>query len=119
MDPSIIYSDFVVDSSIYFSLMNVFVLPTYREGFPTVSLEASSMNLPVVISKATGCTESIINNQTGRFIANDPKDIADKVLYYLNNENVAKLHGRQGRKFVQENFEQTKIWDLIAEKLSI
>src|SRR5690606_33705909 len=41
-DSNIIFTDYVPDASIYFSIMNVFVLATYREGFPTVSLEASS-----------------------------------------------------------------------------
>lgn len=118
-DSSIIFTDFVIDASSYFSLMNVFVLPTYREGFPTVSLEASSMNLPVLITKATGCTEAILENETGLFITHNPIDIANKILYYLQNDAKALEHGSQGRLFVQENFEQTKIWDLIAEKLKV
>ena len=118
-DSSIIFTDFVIDTSPYFLLMDVFVLPTYREGFPTVSLEASSMNLPLLITKATGCAESILENQTGLFISNEPKDIADKILFYFENDKIAQKHGEQGRLFVQENFEQTKIWDLIAEKLKI
>jgi glycosyltransferase involved in cell wall biosynthesis len=99
--------------------MDLFVLPTYREGFPTVSLEASSMNLPVIITKATGCTESILENKTGLFITNEPKVIAEKIQYYLINDQIAKQHGIQGRFFVQQNFEQTKIWDLISEKLKL
>ena len=77
------------------------------------------MNLPVVITKATGCTESILENQTGLFITNEPKDIADKIWCYLENGAIAHAHGKQGRLFVQENFEQTKIWDLIVEKLKV
>ncbi|MGM8362792.1 glycosyltransferase family 4 protein [Flavobacterium sp. ARAG 55.4] len=119
LDSSIIFTDFVQDASNYFLLMDIFVLPTYREGFPTVSLEASSMKLPVIITKATGCYESIKENKTGLFISNQPQDIADKILYYLENEDVAQKHGIEGRAFVQQNFEQTKIWDLIAEKLNI
>jgi glycosyltransferase involved in cell wall biosynthesis len=118
-DSSILFTDFIKDASPYFSLMDVFVLPTYREGFPTVSLEASSMSLPVVITKATGCKESIIGNKTGLFISNEPKDISDKILFYLENSKIAQQHGEQGRSFVQENFEQTLIWDLIAEKLKV
>ena len=119
VDPSILFVGFVLDASYYFALMDIFILPTYREGFPTVSLEASSMNLPVVITKATGCTESILANQTGLFISNEPQDIADKILFYLENDDIAMLNGKKGRLFVQENFEQTKIWDLIAENLNI
>lgn len=118
-DSSIIFTDFVIDASPYFSLMNVFILPTYREGFPTVSLEASSMNLPVIITRATGCTEAILANETGLFITHKPKDIANKILYYLQNDGVAVQHGNIGRLFVQENFEQTKIWKLILNTLKI
>lgn len=116
-NPTIIFEDFVTDASPYFALMDIFILPTYREGFPTVSLEASSMGLPVIITKATGCTEAIIENQTGLFTSNEPNDIAGKILFYLENEKVAKEHGAKGRLFVQENFEQTKIWDMIADQL--
>jgi glycosyltransferase involved in cell wall biosynthesis len=118
-DSSIVFTNYVLDASTYFSLMNVFVLPTYREGFPTVSLEAASMSLPVIITKATGCEESILENETGLFILNDSDDIAAKILFYLDNKTKAECHGEQGRVFVQRNFEQTKIWDLIADKLEV
>lgn len=118
-DESIIFTDFVLDAAPYYSLMNVFILPSYREGFPTVALEASSMEKPVLITKATGCTESIKENVTGIFISYEPKDISSKIIYYLENSEVEKIHGKNGRMFVQENFEQTKIWDIISKDLKI
>lgn len=118
-DDSIIFTDFVPDASIYYGLMDIFILPTYREGFPTVSLEASSMQLPVLITKATGCTESIIENHTGLFVSHQPTDIASKIMFYFENVDIALLHGKQGRIFVQQNFEQTIIWDLILRNLKI
>lgn len=116
-DESILFTDFVLDSAPYFSLMDIFILPTYREGFPTVSLEASSMEIPVIITKATGCTESIQENITGVFITHDPKNIAEKIFFYLNNDEIAKEHGANGRKFVRANFEESKIWNHISENL--
>lgn len=118
-DTSIIFTDFVTDAAAYYSLMDIFILPTYREGFPTVALEASSMEIPVLITQATGCKEAIKENETGLFITNDPIDIANKIEFYLQNETIAKLHGAQGRVFVVENFEQTKIWDSIEFQLKI
>ena len=99
--------------------MDVFVLPTYREGFPTVSLEASSMNLPVITTDATGCEESIIDNKTGLFVLHKSADIAEKILHYLNNENISYQHGNAGRDYVRLNFEQTIIWDIISKNLSL
>nr|WP_089055293.1 glycosyltransferase family 4 protein [Flavobacterium oncorhynchi] len=118
-DDTIIFTDFVLDAAPYYSLMNVFILPSYREGFPTVVLEASSMGKPVLITKATGCIEAIKEDITGVFITYEPKDIASKIFYYLKNRDIEKIHGKNGRMFVQENFEQTKIWDLISENLNI
>lgn len=116
-DPHIINTGFVLNAAPYFNVMDVFVLPTYREGFPTVSLEASSMGVPVLITKATGCTESIIENETGIFIENDPNDIMEKIEFYIENPQMKQLHGNNGRNFVRENFEETKIWDVIHKKL--
>ncbi|SMC47846.1 glycosyltransferase family 4 protein [Chryseobacterium sp. YR221] len=116
-DPRIINTGFVLNAAPYFKLMDVFVLPTYREGFPTVSLEASSMNLPVLITKATGCTESIIENKTGVFIKNNAEDIIEKIEFYIENPEMKQLHGDNGRSFVRENFEETKVWDIIHTKL--
>lgn len=116
-DPNIINTGFVLNAAPYFNVMDIFILPTYREGFPTVSLEASSMNLPVLITKATGCTESIIEGETGLFIKNDPEDIINKIESYIENSDMKKLHGSNGRNFVRQNFEETKIWDVIHEKL--
>ncbi|WP_265129720.1 glycosyltransferase family 4 protein [Chryseobacterium oranimense] len=116
-DPNIINTGFVLNAAPYFNVMDVFVLPTYREGFPTVSLEASSMKLPVLITKATGCTESIIEDQTGLFIKNDSEDIINKIELYIKNPEMKKIHGSNGRTFVKQNFTETKIWDVIHEKL--
>ncbi|CEJ70993.1 N, N'-diacetylbacillosaminyl-diphospho-undecaprenol alpha-1,3-N-acetylgalactosaminyltransferase [Chryseobacterium oranimense G311] len=116
-DINIINTGFVLNAAPYFSIMDIFVLPTYREGFPTVSLEASSMKLPVLITKATGCEESILENQTGLFIENDPADIIEKIEFYIENSEVKQQHGNNGRDFVRQNFEETKIWDHIHTNL--
>ena len=99
--------------------MDIFILPSYREGFPTVVLEASSMEKAVLTTKVTGCLEAIVENETGIFISHEPNDIAEKIFYYFENKQVANLHGKNGRIFVNRNFEQTKIWDIISKELKI
>ncbi|WP_293932249.1 glycosyltransferase family 4 protein [Sphingobacterium sp. UBA6645] len=117
-DPSIICTGFVLDSAIYFKLMDIFILPTYREGFPTVSLEASSMRLPVLTTKATGCRESIIEHKTGMFIENSSESIASHIMLYFRDLEMRLEHGENGRKFVIENFDQIKLWNEIIHKLN-
>lgn len=117
-DPKVIFTDYVPDSALYFRLMNVFILATYREGFPTVSLEASSMELPVIITRATGCEEAIIENETGIFVENNAESIGNAINKYFLDNSLCKKHGTSGRKFVLEYFEQSIIWDTIHNELS-
>src|SRR5260221_10800481 len=51
-DSSVIRPGFVIDIADYYRVMDVFSLPTYREGFPTVALEAQAAGVPVVTSTA-------------------------------------------------------------------
>jgi len=94
-----------------YSLLNVFILPSRREGLPTVNLEASSMSVPVITSKSTGCIDSIIENETGIFCKLDRFDIAKKMEYYYLNRFIAKIHGNQGRRFVIDRFNYMLPWN--------
>ena len=71
----------------------------------------------MLITKATGCEESIVEDETGIFIKNSPQDIAEKIEYYIQNPEMKIIHGLKGREFVKGNFEETKIWDIIHERL--
>lgn len=116
-DKSIIYTGFINDKiQNYYALMNVFVLPSYREGFGMSVIEASSMQLPVLTTRVTGSIDSIIENVTGRFVENSPASIAEGVRFYLENPDIARGHGINGRIHVVENYDHSIIWREI-EKL--
>lgn len=118
-NPSIILVGSVDDTSIYYKFMDVFVLPTYREGFPTVVLEASSMELPIIVTKATGCEEAVIENETGLFTTHDPFDISQNIEIFIKNPKMCNEFGKRGREFVKNNFDQEIIWNIIDEILDI
>jgi len=102
--------------NLYYALMDIFVLPSYREGFPTSILEASSMCLPVITTRVTGCIDAIIENETGLFVGHDEKELENALLYLMQNKNVRDNFGHRGRDFVTNNFNQQIIWKEI-EKL--
>jgi len=115
---SVIFIGEVKDTSQYYTLMHLFVLPSYREGFPTVILEASSMEIPIVTTRVTGCIEAV-NEYTGAFTSHHPNDIADKINFYLNDTALRTEHGKNGRNFVTKNFDQVRIWEIIDRYLDI
>jgi glycosyltransferase involved in cell wall biosynthesis len=116
-EDSIIWVGQVSDTFNYYYLMDVFVLPSYREGFPTVVLEASAMKLPVITSRSTGCIDSIIENQTGIFTEISPDEIFKSIAFYIQNSEVRISHGLNGRQYVVENFQQQRIWSEIDKIL--
>lgn len=113
-DPDIVFTGFINgEMELYYSMMNAYVLASYREGFPTGVLEAQSMAIPVLTTRATGCKDSIIDGETGFFICHDPHDIADKLTKLMN---IGNMMGNVGRQWVIKNFDSRVIWDEI-EKL--
>ena len=88
----------------YYALMDSFVLPSYREGFPTVVLEASAMSIPVITTKATGCIDSIIDGETGLFVDIDASSIANAIIE-LNDKQKGKDIGSRGRELVLRKYE--------------
>lgn len=113
-DKNIIYTGFVNESiEYYYSIMDVYVLPSYREGFGISVIEASSMRKPVLTTRATGCIDSIIESFTGVYIENNSGSVLKGLEYYFQNPSISISHGINGREFVVENFEQCKFRDEI------
>lgn len=98
----------------YYSLMDVFVFPSYREGFGMTVIEASAMRLPSLVSRSHGCVDSIREDVTGRYIDLTPESIATSLTEMLNPELRQRL-GIAGRDFVTANFERTVMWPKILD----
>lgn len=117
-DKGIISTGYVGYATIeqYYALMDVFVLPSYREGFPTSVLEASAMEIPVITTRATGCCDSILDGETGIFVNHDEKDLEQALQRLYDAPSLRENMGKAGRKFVEDNFRQDIVWKEI-EKL--
>jgi glycosyltransferase involved in cell wall biosynthesis len=100
----------------YLAAMDIFVLPTYREGFGVVNIEACAMSLPVISTDVPGPQESIIDGETGILVpAKQVRPLIDAMQTLLNNPDYAKVMGEAGRKRVQEFYEQRTLWNAILK----
>lgn len=117
-NPDVVFTGRVpyADIQKYYLLMDVLVLPSYREGFPTVVLEACAMGIPVVVSKSTGCVDSIKENITGVYTEIKPQSIADNVSKFFN-EAFANSMGRNARKYIVEKYDQRIIREYMLQVL--
>ncbi|MEN5380471.1 glycosyltransferase family 4 protein [Sphingobacterium kitahiroshimense] len=116
-DLNIDYVGGVKDTSLYYNKMDIFVLPSYREGFPTVTLEAAASGLPVVTTKVTGCIDSIVENVTGIFAKNTADSLYTILKYYIDNQDISQIHGKNGHQFVRDNFSEDFVYKQIEDKI--
>jgi glycosyltransferase involved in cell wall biosynthesis len=95
----------VDDPAPYYSIMDLLVLPTYREGFGNVTLEAAAMGLPVVATRVPGCVDSVSDGATGTLVpVRDPIALAGAVRAYLRDGELRRRHGEAGRARVLRHF---------------
>lgn len=115
-DNDIVMTGYVDKSVIpyYYSLMDVFVFPSHREGFGMCVLEASAMEKPILVSHAHGCEDSIIENETGIYIDLKPDGIYSGMKQMTNHELRNDL-GKAGREMVLQHYEYRKMWPMVCD----
>lgn len=85
----------------------MFVLPSYREGFPRTVLEAMSMQKPCVVTNTVGCNEAVLDSVNGLLCeVGNAIDLAKKIEILLNDENLAINLGKNGREMVLQNYDE-------------
>ncbi|MDR1960357.1 MAG: glycosyltransferase family 4 protein [Planctomycetaceae bacterium] len=108
--------DWTSDIRTAYRISDIFVLPTWREGFPNTVLEASAMELPVITTTAVGAIDSVIDNQTGFLIPVNRADLlAEKMRTLILQPDLRKKMGKNGRKRIFDDFDPKIIWNGILE----
>jgi glycosyltransferase involved in cell wall biosynthesis len=109
---SIVRPGFVSDTAPYFRLMDVFVLPTHREGFGQSSAEAQASGIPVVTTAATGAVDSVIDGVTGIVVpVGDPDALSGAIGKLLGDPALRSAMGRAGRQWTERDFRPKLVWD--------
>jgi glycosyltransferase involved in cell wall biosynthesis len=95
----------------YIAAMDILVLPSYREGFGNILIEASALDRPVIATDITGCRDAVIDGTTGLLIApHDAKSLEKALLELIASASKRKEMGRNGRAWVEKNFDRNLVW---------
>lgn len=89
----------------YYRAMDLFVLPSWREGFPNAVLEAAATELPVVTTESTGARDSVVPEVTGLLIPPGyPEAIVEATLELLADAGRRRAMGHAAREWVLTHY---------------
>lgn len=101
---------FVADTAPYYRAMDVMVLPSWREGFPNVVLEAAATGIPVIATVCTGSRDSVVPEVTGLLIPPGyPEAISEAALKLLRAPERRRLMGDAARAWVCSHYSDERV----------
>ena len=103
----VIVTGFVPHSDLpaYYSLMDVFVHPSLRDGLPNALLEAMACEKAVIATPVGGILDAVTDCENGRLVrTNDGLELANAIDELLTNEHLRKKLGSAARQTIMDKF---------------
>lgn len=102
-----------------YALMDLFVLPSHREGFPRAPMEASAMQTPCIVTDIRGCREAVEQERNGLLVPLGQVDaLAQAMLALIQNPRRAQALGRAGRVLAETNFDEQLVFAKVKNEYS-
>lgn len=113
--PNIVFHNAVKDIERYYAAIDVLILPSYREGFGNVVIEAGAVGTPAIVSNIPGPIDTIDEGVTALTVeVKNASDLADKMK--MIREIQYKAMGQNAAKFAKEKFDSNVLCEKILER---
>lgn len=117
VNKQIISVGFQNDVRLYFTIADILVFPSYREGFPNAVMQAGAMNLPSIVTDINGCNEIIEENKNGLIIPIKNIPLLFQAMLQIMKDT--KMKGN-ARAMITSRFKQKVVWEaLLTEYKSL
>ncbi|MHA1249856.1 MAG: glycosyltransferase family 4 protein [Candidatus Helarchaeota archaeon] len=110
----------------YYDMADIFVLPSFIEGLPTVLLEAMAKKIPIIATDIPGTNELIKNNWNGILVnPMDSNELSQAIINLLENKEIQQKFRNNGFKLIKSKYNYktiakqfAKIYNLLYNKYS-
>ena len=111
IDDNIIeYLGYVKNVPDYIEKVDVFVLPSYREGVPKSTQEAMAMGKVILTTDVPGCRETVVDGVNGFLVPLfSAEKLAEKMLELINKPILVRSMGIESRRIAEEKFDVRKV----------
>ncbi|EBO9261340.1 glycosyltransferase family 1 protein [Salmonella enterica subsp. salamae] len=100
------YVGYVNDVSTWLTKSSVFVLPSYREGFPRSTQEAMAIGRAVITTDVPGCRDTVVNNSNGFLIQRWSSDaLIEAMEKFLLSKELIRDYGKESARIAKEKFD--------------
>ena len=110
------FEDYTECPEKFMAAADVFCLPSYREGFGTVLINAAAVGIPAIASRIYGSEEAIEENVTGLLIeAGNSLELAEKMLLLAENADLRSELGTKARQRAKDVFSESAVTGAVLE----
>ncbi|MCH9646993.1 MAG: glycosyltransferase family 4 protein [Deltaproteobacteria bacterium] len=97
-----------------YASMDLFVLPSHREGLPRAPMEAASMGLARIVTNVRGCRETVTDGHDGLLVpVRDPGSLAQAIVRLLRDPEEARRLAEQALETSKERFDEELAFEQI------
>lgn len=101
----IIFSGDIANVQDYLNASDVFLLPSFSEGFSIALMEAMFIGLPCIVTKV-GSNHDLINTGFNGTVVvpGDRKELREAIIFYLNNKALIKEYGKRSKAVIETKY---------------
>lgn len=106
----------VTNHETYLAATDVLCLPSYKEGFGSIVIDAAAMGIPSIGSRIPGLIDAIVDGQTGLLCpAGDIDEFVKAMVRLINDRRLREIMGTRARQRVDELFTADKLYAALKD----